>query len=191
MSFLFSAGDIKRISPRRSFLKVAVGGALVAGSSLFGYDENDSSRFYDGDREIWLLRNGKQLRTVYYQDGSYIRSAYEEICYFLQDVKRQEAVEMDPALFDVVSYSQKWLHLIGVKRPLIATSGYRNPATNEELDNAARMSLHQYGKAIDGWVEGVNNAYLGAVARRVGGGGIGFYKVHLHIDTGRTRHWLG
>lgn len=117
--------------------------------------------------------------------------------WFLRDFRRGERANMDPALFDLLLELQQALHQ---RHPTLrieyqVVSGYRSPATNNDLRNAggsqAKNSQHTHGKAIDIRVPGISTAELRNVATCLKAGGVGYYAADkfVHVDTGRVRYW--
>lgn len=76
-------------------------------------------------------------------------------------------------------------------------SGYRSPATNEQLQRqshgVATRSLHLQGRALDVRLKGVDCLSLAQLARVRQAGGVGYYRrsAFVHIDTGDIRSWNG
>lgn len=76
-------------------------------------------------------------------------------------------------------------------RPVVVTSGYRNPSHNR-LVGGARHSLHTLCAAADIQVEGVSKWELADYLRSIPGrGGVGTYchTESVHIDIGNERDW--
>lgn len=191
---MINSAQFTNIKPsRRVFLERCAGlAALTISSSLYGYEEQIGREiFYSGDRELWIVRDGRETRVKFYKDDRYIPNAYEELCFALKDKRQDIAIRMDVQIFDILSFSQKWLALNNINRPIIITSGYRTPYTNASIEGSARDSMHKYGKAIDGKVQGIDPLYFGKVARQVGAGGVGIYQAHTHLDTWMERVWRG
>lgn len=149
----------------------------------------DPQVFYGSDRSLLVERGGKRHRVDYFRDGLYTQDGYNELCELFRDVNENKIVQIDYRLFDVLAYTQQWLSIVNITKPICLHSGYRTPTTNAKLENAARNSMHLYGMACDFRVDGVNIEYLAKVARYFGGLGIGIYKTHLHIDTWQLRSW--
>jgi len=74
-------------------------------------------------------------------------------------------------------------------------SGYRSPATNQQLRAAghavAEHSQHMQGRAMDVRLKGCPLSRLRDVALAARRGGVGYYprSDFVHIDTGRVRFW--
>ena len=74
---------------------------------------------------------------------------------------------------------------------IMLNSGYRNPAYNAAVDGA-KASQHMSGTAADLTWAGQDSRRMeeyGAIARRVGFRGLGYYNSFIHVDIGSTRSW--
>ncbi len=67
-------------------------------------------------------------------------------------------------------------------RPLIITSGYRNPAHNTKVGGSP-TSQHLLGTAADIQVHGLSIDGLASQAEAAGFTGIGRYRTFLHVDV--------
>jgi len=67
-------------------------------------------------------------------------------------------------------------------RPVIITSGYRNPEHNRRVGGAPH-SYHLRGMAADITVQGIEPQVLAEAAEKCGFRGIGIYEAFLHVDT--------
>lgn len=85
-------------------------------------------------------------------------------------------------------------------QPVRLSSGYRTPAYNSTLKNAARYSQHLYGRAADIQVDNTSVEAVAAYAEQLmpAHGGIGRYPANanrkgwVHLDTRSSRHrWVG
>jgi uncharacterized protein YcbK (DUF882 family) len=120
---------------------------------------------------------------------------YRMICWLMRD--RHAPAAQGYVQFDIVEIEALWevqqaLALLGVRRPLVITSGFRTLQTNEATEGAARNSMHLYAKAVDMYVDGVSMRDLFDVCwSRAISGGIGYYDDHVHLDTGTRRWWVG
>lgn len=117
--------------------------------------------------------------------------------WFMRDFRRGERADMDPALFDLLLDLQT---AINRRHPNLRVefhviSGYRSPATNNNLRNAggsqAKDSQHTHGKAMDIRVPGLSTIELRNIATCLKAGGVGYYAGDgfVHVDTGRVRYW--
>lgn len=176
--------------------------------------------FWLHPRWVWLHRpvTGETIRTVYWQDGQIIESAYREISWFLRDVRFERMLKssspvitnaldrgvigrahltpwalMDPFLIDILYAYCAWLNFYGIQKPVLVTSGLRHVLTNAMTEGAARDSWHTKGGAADIVIPGVPSAQMALFGRWLSGGGVGLYlaKNFVHVDRGRVRTWLG
>ncbi len=77
------------------------------------------------------------------------------------------------------------------RRPVMVTSGYRNPSYNLKV-GGARKSLHMICAAADIQIEGVSKWEIARYARSMPGrGGVGTYchTTSVHVDIGPEREW--
>ena len=135
---------------------------------------------------------GETLRSVYYADGRYQRSALDAATHHLRDWRDNTQLPVDPKLLDLLWSLRAALD---TSEPIQVFCGYRSPETNAMLrrtrHGAARHSLHMRAMAIDLQVEGrrLRNVHRAAVALR--SGGVGYYprSGFVHVDTGDIRYW--
>lgn len=146
-------------------------------------------------RQLKLYRSqtGEGGTYEYWKDGKYNSDHYVAVCRILKDVRSNVAVQMDPVLLEILSWSQAFLSYYGHTQPLVITSGYRSPGTNRKTEGAARNSMHLYGKAVDLVMPGISIDYLGKLFRFLRAGGVGVYqtKNFVHVDSGALRAWHG
>jgi uncharacterized protein YcbK (DUF882 family) len=149
-------------------------------------------------RVLWLRRAGtaEEIVTPFCVDGRTVYEAgYRAICWLMRDLDVAPAagyVRIDIVEIEALWEVQQALALQGIRRPLIVTSGYRSPQTNAAIENAARNSMHCYGKAADIYVDGASSRDLFDVCwSRSVSGGIGYYSSHVHLDSGSRRWWVG
>lgn len=138
----------------------------------------------------------ERLTVTYKRDGRYIPSAMAQINHILRDWRRNEVVEMDPRLIDLV-----WevYQRTGATQPIHIICGYRAPETNAMLrsrsNGVAQNSQHMHGNALDFYIPGVPIATLRNVGLQMQIGGVGYYPTSgspfVHLDTGSVRHWPG
>lgn len=147
-----------------------------------------------GSRSVSFVHThtGETLTAHYWQDGVYRPETLLQVNQLLRDFRTNEIHAIDPGLLDILFDLQ---HLAGTGRPFHVISGYRSPKTNEMLretsSGVAQHSMHLVGRAIDIRLEAFPTARLGEMARSLGRGGVGFYRVSdfVHVDTGRVRSW--
>lgn len=142
---------------------------------------------------LYNTHTGELLsRFVYWQDGSYIKQAMDEISYLLRDHRTDEVKEIDPLVIDQAFAISRKLSTV---KPFEIFSGYRAAETNEELRHRSRRvakhSLHIEGRAIDLRLPGVPIRQLRSAALSLHDGGVGYYprRGFVHIDSGPVRHW--
>lgn len=148
-------------------------------------------------RVLWLRRAGysDDIVAPFSIDGRTVYvPGYRMICWAMRD--RNVAPSQGYVQFDIVAIEALWevqqaLALLGIRRPLVVTSGYRTEQTNEAIEGAARNSMHCYAKAADFYVDGVSMRELFDVCwAQARSGGIGFYEDHIHLDSGTRRWWV-
>lgn len=149
-------------------------------------------------RVLWLRHagDGEEIMAPFCVDGRTIYDpGYKMICWLMRDRHvpfAQGYVKIDIVEIEALWEVQQVLGLLGVRAPLVVTSGYRSPQTNAATEGAARNSMHLYGKAADMYVPGVSTRELfDACYSREVSGGIGYYEDHVHLDSGARRWWVG
>jgi uncharacterized protein YcbK (DUF882 family) len=177
---------------RRRFLTL---GALAASALLMPHPgwaakRNSSSRkrslsFFETHR--------RELLTIdYWDDGKYLPEALDEINHALRDWRTHEVKAIDPRLIDLL-YGLKVN--LSTTQPFHIISGYRSPKTNAMLRKrnkaVAKKSYHLLGQAIDVRVPGCSLSKLRTTAKKMKGGGVGYYRRSnfVHIDVGPVRYW--
>lgn len=141
---------------------------------------------------FYHTHTSESLTVTYYRDGEYVPSALADLNHFLRDFRTDDAVNMDPAVFDILYDIQIASGSVGTYQII---SAYRSPATNEMLrgnsNGVARNSQHLLGKAIDVRLTDLDTAELRDVALSLQRGGVGYYSKSdfVHVDTGRVRQW--
>ena len=169
----------------------------LAALALFFGCENLQTAIANGDtRTISFhhVHTGEDLTITYKVNGRYDDAAMQKINWVLRDWRREEPVNMDPHLIDLVWEAQRET---GGKAPIQVICGYRAPATNAMLRaksrGVAQFSQHMLGKALDFYLPDVELSKLREVGLRLQRGGVGFYPTSgspfVHLDTGNVRHW--
>lgn len=175
---------------RRLLLGMASLPALAVAGPVAAYEP-----FWDQPRTLHLYRPAlkKTIKEVYWHQGRIYQPGYNQLCLLLKDHRQDEVMPIDPRLFDLLRAMQAWVGYYGYKDPIQINSGYRSQKTNSKLEGAARNSMHLYGKAADIVFPGLPTSYVGQLAQRYAGGGVGFYPSSgfIHVDTGRQRTWRG
>jgi len=140
------------------------------------------------------VHTGEDITITYKRDGRYDQSALKKLNWFMRDWRRNESVEMNPQLFDILWEAYRE---VGGKQPIEVICGYRSPDTNAMLrrrsSGVAKASQHTQGNAMDFFIPGVSLELLRNVGLRLQRGGVGFYPTSgspfVHMDTGSVRHW--
>jgi uncharacterized protein YcbK (DUF882 family) len=187
---------------RRRFLQAGV--ALAASAAVPAWARGGRAQtaridteFWLRPRRLWLHRpqSGETLDVVYWQDGLLQEDAYWKICSLMRDLQENLTVPISVDLLDVMRGIYGFYENAGYRRPYILTSGYRTVKTNQKLskEGAVRNSYHLYGRASDGYIEGVPVRDIAALGLWFRQGGVGMYtqKNFVHIDDGRLRFWRG
>ena len=181
---------------RRSFLGLAAGADTTAMMPLRAHaaapgPETAPARVLS----FFNTHTGERLRTAYRTGATYQQAALARIDVILRDFRANQVKPIDPALLDLLHQLRRTL---GTSEPFHIISGYRAPTTNAMLrarggadSGVASGSLHTVGKAVDIRIPGVPLDDLGAAARSLKLGGVGFYprSNFVHVDTGRVRFW--
>ncbi|MDT8444778.1 MAG: DUF882 domain-containing protein [Desulfuromonadales bacterium] len=147
------------------------------------------------ERTLSLLNThtGERLKeVVYWEQGSYIHDALNDLNYVLRDHRTDEIHPIDPMALDLMAaISRK----VKAERPFEIISGYRSPQTNQELrkssSGVAKNSYHMQGKAVDLRLPGVPLKFLRKAALDLRRGGVGYYPKSdfIHLDSGQVRSW--
>jgi uncharacterized protein YcbK (DUF882 family) len=171
----------------------------LAALVLLGPNRSLQNAFADGETRTLTLHHvhtGETLTVTYKRDGRYDDAALKKLDWELRDWRRNEAIRMDPRLFDILwqVYQET-----GATKLIEIICGYRSPHTNAMLrarsGGVPKLSQHMLGKAIDFFIPGVPLAKLRAVGLQLQRGGVGFYPTSgspfVHMDVGSVRHWPG
>ena len=177
---------------RRDFLKL---GVMVTGVVLNPFSARaafDSRHKKVKTLTFYNAHTDERLDVGFFRNGNYDTGALKKINYILRDHRSGEIKAIDVKLLEL-------LHAISNKTrrqaPIHIISGYRSLATNKSLrkkrTGVASKSLHMLGKAIDFRIPGFSTRELRNVARKMRGGGVGYYPKSdfVHVDTGRIRYW--
>jgi uncharacterized protein YcbK (DUF882 family) len=177
---------------RRRFLQLGtiLAAGLILPPSLQAVPRPDDP----GERYLKFFNTHTQerLEVCYRRDGRYHRDAIAAVNNILRDHRTDEVHPIDLRLLDL-------LHTIrttaGPDSCLHIISGYRSPATNNQLRRksrgVARKSLHMLGHAVDIRIPGVRTAKIRKIAIGLNQGGVGYYPESdfVHVDIGRVRTW--
>jgi uncharacterized protein YcbK (DUF882 family) len=139
------------------------------------------------------LHTDERIEACYWEDGTYVPAALEQIDAVLRDHRTGEIRRIEPRLIDLVFALTGSL---GTSAPVQVISGYRSAATNELLradatGGVAERSLHLTGEAVDIRLESRPLRQVREAALSLGGGGVGYYPASgfVHLDVGRPRSW--
>ncbi|MGZ8192472.1 MAG: YcbK family protein [Methylobacter sp.] len=180
------------VASRRKFLKnIACGSLLALGGSNIAHA---AARHFPSYKTLALenIHTGDKLKLTYFEAGSYIKDALQEISYLFRDYHTGDVHPIDPSLLDQL-YDLK--RILGVRKPFHIISGYRSPLTNAKLrrksHGVAKNSFHMQGRAIDIQIAGVETRRIRNAAIALQRGGVGYYprSDFVHLDTGNFRTW--
>ncbi len=170
---------------------------LAASALVVFLPASTESAIANGDtRTISLFHahTHESITATFKVDGQYDNAVLEKLNWFLRDWRRDEAIKMDPHLFDTVweVYRES-----GSQQPIEVMSAYRSPQTNAMLRRRSRAvaehSQHILGKAMDQHYMDVPMSRIRELGMRLQRGGVGFYPTagtpFVHLDVGGVRHW--
>ncbi|PWB80971.1 MAG: hypothetical protein C3F08_03080 [Candidatus Methylomirabilota bacterium] len=178
---------------RRSFLKAS----LVSAFALFGgpawAQELTAASGPEGRVTLYNTHTHERLDVTYRTaSGEYDVEALSAIDQLLRCHYTNKATKMDVGVIEFVNALDKRL---GGGNEIHVISGFRSPEYNRLLRRTkrrvARNSLHQYGKAIDLRMPGVDIREVRKTALDLRYGGVGYYprRGFIHVDSGQFRHW--
>ncbi|MCV6600877.1 MAG: DUF882 domain-containing protein [Cohaesibacter sp.] len=173
-----------------SICKAATYAACVLVPMLWSHEAQAANR----SLTLYNTHTKETTTIIYKRGGRFDADGLRKLNRFLRDWRRNEIIQMDPALFDLMWQVYKQT---GARKPIHVVSGYRSPATNNMLRRrsrgVAKQSRHTRGQAMDFYLPGVPVSKIRAVALRMQAGGVGYYprsnSPFVHIDTGNVRHW--
>lgn len=180
---------------RRDALKLMTGGLLAACTEpLFAATLPD---FWSRPRELWVRtldtkgRLLEEANVVYFADGQVQTSGYQTLCHLMRDLREDKSIAMNTMVLDILYGMQHWFGVHGLLHPIILDSGFRTQRTNK-LVGGKDHSYHLSGEAADVRMQDVPVSYLGELALRLRGGGVGFYpnRNFVHVDNGGIRTWV-
>ena len=182
-------GLFGRSTSRRTLLRAAIGGAIVALATPMR-----ALAAVPIERAIALrsVHTGETLSLVYRVDDDYQPGALARVNDLLRDHRTGDVMVMKPELLDLL-YDLR--AEVGAREPYDVISGYRSPATNSMLRaqgrQVGRRSYHMKGMAIDLRVADVPTRRLREAALDLGRGGVGYYAKSdfVHVDVGPVRFW--
>lgn len=173
--------------------RLITGAAAACALTLLPALPAPAADFWSQPRRLRLVRprTGERLDAIYWRNGAPDPVGYAQVCHLMRDVRGGKTVSMHPRLLDLLCAIQAWVAAYGYTQAMEILSGYRSPETNANTEGAARNSMHMYGQAADIVLPGLPVSYMGQLAQRYAGGGVGFYASSgfVHVDTGRIRTW--
>lgn len=177
-----------------SFCPSAAKALAIAGCMLAPLGMTEAAQAANRSLTLYNTHTKETTTITYKRGGRFDAAGLRKLNRFLRDWRRNEIIQMDPALFDLIweVYRQT-----GAKKPIHVVSGYRSPATNNMLRRrsraVAKQSRHTRGQAMDFYLPGVPASKIREVGLRLQAGGVGYYprsnSPFVHIDTGNVRHW--
>ena len=185
--------------PRRLTRRNALGalaGSLGAGALLIARGAEATLGAEPAARRLVLhnLHTRESLEVEYYRAGAYWAPALAQVNQLLRDHRNDAVHAIDPGLLDLLHAAAEGC---GRDPEFEVISGYRSPASNAALHarsaGVAAHSLHMQGQAIDVRLVGCDLERLRNAGLALGRGGVGYYRAlqFVHLDTGRTRSWVG
>ncbi len=168
--------------------------AMIAACTLLPFAGASEAQAANRSLTLHNTHTKETTTIVYKRNGRFDADGLRKMNRFLRDWRRNEIIQMDPALFDLIWQVYKQT---GAKKPIHVVSGYRSPATNNMLRSrsrgVAKQSRHTRGQAMDFYLPGVPISKIREVGLRMQAGGVGYYprsnSPFVHIDTGNVRHW--
>ncbi|WP_141401216.1 DUF882 domain-containing protein [Cohaesibacter gelatinilyticus] len=168
--------------------------AMVAACTLIPFATTGEAEAANRSLTLHNTHTKETTTIVYKRNGRFDADGLRKLNRFLRDWRRNEIIQMDPALFDLIWQVYKDT---GARKPIHVVSGYRSPATNNMLRRrsrgVAKQSRHTRGQAMDFYLPGVPIRKIREVGLRMQAGGVGYYprsnSPFVHIDTGNVRHW--
>ena len=165
-------------------------------ATVIGVQPTQNAIAQGGTRSLTILHaHTKEQETITFKKfGSFDSAGLQQLNWLLRDWRQDEAIKMDPMLFDIL-----WevYRASGSSAPIKVVSAYRSPGTNSMLRRrsrgVAKNSQHMTGKAMDFNLSDVSMATVRDIGLRLQNGGVGYYPrantPWVHLDTGGVRHW--
>lgn len=178
---------------RRNLLKAGLLGAVICLNPLPAWARYTQTGTRERSLSLLNTHTGERLKeVVYWEQGSYVVDALDNLNHVLRDHRTNEVHPIDPITLDLMAaISRK----VDAKRPFEIISGYRSPQTNQALrknsNGVAKNSYHMQGKAVDLRLPGVPLKTVRKAALDLRMGGVGYYPQSdfVHIDSGSVRSW--
>jgi uncharacterized protein YcbK (DUF882 family) len=140
------------------------------------------------------IHTDTDITITYKRNGRYDEDALKKLDWFVRDWRQEEAIHMDPQLFDLIWEVSRE---VGGDSTIHVVCGYRSPGTNAMLrrrsKGVAQFSQHTLGKAMDFYIPGAALEELRNAGLRMQRGGVGYYpssgSPFVHLDVGGVRYW--
>lgn len=189
---------------RRTFLKISTGlavsgllpstGAAEAGPLGWAPVVQRTQQHVDKEQRLFIKNKttGEVFHDVVKQGPLVYEDAFAELDHLMRDWRRDETIQMDRKLIDVLIAVQDE---VGHEEPITIISGYRSKSTNEmlrrKIRKVAKNSYHIKGMAVDLRIKGMSTGALRQIAMHQRAGGVGYYprSGFIHLDTGPIRSW--
>ena len=182
--------------PRHLLRHGLTGLVILAATNVLGINSVGNA-IANGDTRSLTIQHmhTQETATITYKvNGQFNRAGLDKLNWMLRDWRRDEPINMDPRLFDVVWEA---VQSTGTSDPIHVVSGYRSPTTNAMLRRRSNMvaknSQHMLGKAMDFYLTDVGMDKVRDVGMRMQRGGVGYYPTSytpfVHLDVGNVRHW--
>lgn len=170
-------------------------GAPLPGIRTPANPKRETGKYCEGRLRLKSLIHGDAYEFRFRDgDGNYDTQVLASLSWFLR-CKDGTWCQMDIRTVETLNYLSALLDVPEIH----ITSGYRSPDYNQMLarhnENVARSSLHQFGRALDFTIPGVNIrdvcSYALYARNMLGYGGIGYYpkSSFVHLDSGPVREW--
>ena len=187
-----AASQQKKAPPQQKMRASRYGGFVPAAALAAPVPTPDLDLSSPRSLSLVNFNTKEELTVTYWSNGSYHRSALDQLNQFLRDSRDAGTTEMDPLLFDVLWHTAR---ISGYSGQVEVLSAFRSPESNAWLASVsrgvARDSQHMNGNAMDIRFPGVPVFRIRQAARSLNMGGVGFYprSGFVHIDTGPVRYW--
>src|SRR5262249_25556304 len=154
------------LGPSRAACRLGLGATLLA---LGGFGLHFANAIGE-TRPLTLhhLHTNEHINLTFKRNGTCDTAELKRLNWFLRDWRRDEQVNMDPHLIDLLWEVHRE---VGAKGPIHVICGYRAPETNAMLrarsSGVAMFSQHMAGTATDFFIAGVSVHHIRAAALRL------------------------
>lgn len=125
-------------------------------------------------------------RAIYYDDVEKIEPGLWPFRYFSPDEIKSKGNGGLLIDYQAMAALDAFRHHVG--KPIIVSSGYRDPIHNTKVMSQP-TSLHRQGRAFDINIRGLDPIETARIARAYGWPGIGLYNSFVHLDDASPRRW--